>query len=158
MSGKLSKDHTKSRVDQTRVPRRASWPLQAMPLARAIAATYISLICYGCLNPFNFDLKFGLDPFVWWFGPLPKYITLFDVTINVLGYIPLGFILVFALYPRWQGLWAIFITLLLSAFLSALIESTQTWLPTRIPTQIDWMANLLGALIGALLALPLGPH
>ena len=158
MSGKLSKDHTQSRVDQTRVPRRASWPLQAMPLARAIAFTYIFLICYGCLNPFNFDLKFGLNPFAWWFGPLPKYITLFDVTINVLGYIPLGFILVFALYPRWQGFWAILITLLSSAFLSALIESTQTWLPTRIPTQIDWMANLLGAFIGALLALPLGPH
>ena len=33
-----------------------------MPLARAIAIVYTLLIFYGCLNPFNFDLNFGLDP------------------------------------------------------------------------------------------------
>jgi VanZ family protein len=158
MSGKSSKDPINDRGAELRTPRRIQWPLQAMPLARAITILYILLICYGCLNPFNFDLKFGLDPFAWWFGPLPKYITLFDVTINVLGYIPLGLVMMFALYPRWQGFWAILITLLFGAFLSGLMESAQTWLPTRVPTQIDWMANLLGALIGALLAVPLGPN
>ena len=102
MSGKDEKDLIQDRADTPRVPQRIHWPLQAMPLARAIAIIYVFLIGYGCLNPFNVDWKFGLDPFAWWTGPLPKYITLFDVTINILGYIPLGFILVFALYPRWH--------------------------------------------------------
>jgi VanZ family protein len=158
MSGKAKKDLTQERSDTPRMPQRIHWPLQAMPLARAIAIIYVLLIGYGCLNPFNVDWKFGLDPFAWWFGPLPKYITLFDVTINVLGYIPLGFILVFALYPRWQRFRAIAIALVFSALLSGAIESAQSWLPTRVPTQIDWIANLVGALIGALLAQPLGPH
>lgn len=158
MTGKSIKDHTPRDGDIRRTPQRVTWPLQAMPLARAIAIIYIFLIIYGCLNPFNVNWKFGLDPFAWWSGPLPKYITLFDVTINVLGYIPLGFILVFALYPRLQGFGAVFITLIFSFILSGAIESAQTWLPTRVPTQIDWIANGMGAFIGALLALPLGPR
>lgn len=140
-----------------REPQRLSWPLQAMPLARAIAIVYTLLIVYGCLNPFNFDLNFGLDPLAWWRGPLPKYITPFDLTANVLGYIPLGFMAVFALYPRWQGFWAVIFALLYSGLISAGVETAQTWLPTRVPTQMDWMANVLGAFIGALLAVPLGP-
>lgn len=140
-----------------REPHRLNWPLQAMPLARAIAIVYTLLIFYGCLNPFNFDLNFGLDPFAWWYGPLPKYITSFDMTANVLGYIPLGFVLVFAVYPRWQGLAAVAIALIYSGLVSASIESAQTWLPTRVPTQMDWFANMLGAFIGALIAVPLGP-
>lgn len=128
-----------------------------MPLARAIAIVYTLLIFYACLNPFNFDLNFGLDPFAWWFGPLPKYITPFDMTANVLGYIPLGFIVVFAIYPRWQDFGAVMLALIYSGLVSASIETAQIWLPTRVPTQMDWIANLLGAFIGALLAVPLGP-
>ena len=140
-----------------REPQRLMWPLQAMPLARAIALVYTLLIFYGCLNPFNFDLNFGLDPLAWWYGPLPKYITLFDMTANVLGYVPLGFVLVFAVFPRWQGFKAVAIALIYSGIVSASIESAQTWLPTRVPTQMDWFANMLGAFIGVLIAVPLGP-
>ncbi|HBK44587.1 MULTISPECIES: VanZ family protein [unclassified Polynucleobacter] len=139
-------------------PRKFVWPLQAMPLARAISLSYALLILYVSLNPFDFHLDNGIAALAWLDAPLPRFITLFDVSVNILAYIPLGFILVFACYPRWRNFVALGIALGLSAVLALSVESLQTWLPTRIPSQMDWWANVLGALLGGLLAIPLGPQ
>lgn len=139
-------------------PRKFVWPLQAMPLARAISLSYALLILYVSLNPFDFHFDNGIATLAWLDAPLPRFITLFDVSVNILAYIPLGFLLVFACYPRWQNFVALGIALGLSAVLALSVESLQTWLPTRIPSQMDWWANVLGALLGGLLAIPLGPQ
>jgi VanZ family protein len=139
-------------------PRKFVWPLQAMPLARAISLCYALLIIYVSLTPFDFHLHNGIAGWAWLSAPLPRFITLFDVSVNILAYIPLGFLLVVACYPRWRNFVALGIALGFSALLAFSVESLQTWLPTRIPSQMDWWANMLGGLLGALLAIPLGPQ
>ncbi|WP_128112826.1 VanZ family protein [Polynucleobacter necessarius] len=137
-------------------PRKFVWPLQAMPLARFMSVSYVLLIIYVSLNPFDFDFQNGITAWAWIDAPLPRFITLFDVSVNILAYIPFGFLLVFAAYPRWRNFVAL--ALSLSALLALTVESLQSWLPTRIPSQMDWWANVLGGLLGGLLAIPLGPQ
>jgi len=139
-------------------PRKLAWPLQAMPLARAMSLSYALLILYVSLNPFDFDFQNGMAAWAWLDAPLPRFITLFDVTVNVLAYIPFGFLVMFAAYPRWRNYVALGIALGLSAALALGVETLQSWLPTRIPSQMDWWANILGGLLGGLLAIPLGPQ
>jgi VanZ family protein len=139
-------------------PRKLAWPLQAMPLARAMSLSYALLILYVSLNPFDFDFKNGIAAWAWLDAPLPRFITLFDVSVNILAYIPFGFLVMFAAYPRWRNYIALGVALGLSAALAMGVETLQSWLPTRIPSQMDWWANVLGGLLGGLLAIPLGPQ
>jgi len=139
-------------------PYKFVWPLQAMPLARVMSLSYALLIIYISLNPFDFDFQNGIDAWAWIDAPLPRFITLFDVSVNILAYIPFGFLLVFAAYPRWRNFVALGIALSLSAILALSVETLQSWLPTRIPSLMDWWANIFGGLLGGLLAIPLGPQ
>ena len=125
-------------------PRKLVWPLQAMPLARAMSLSYALLILYVSLNPFDFDFQNGIAAWAWLDAPLPRFITLFDVSVNILAYIPFGFLVMFAAYPRWRNYIALGIALGLSAALALGVETLQSWLPTRIPSQMDWWANILG--------------
>ena len=127
-------------------PYKLVWPLQAMPLARAMSLSYALLIIYVSLNPFDFDFRNAIDAWAWVQAPLPRFITLFDVSINILAYIPFGFLLVFAAYPHWRNFVALSLALALSALLALTVETLQSWLPTRIPSQMDWWANILGGL------------
>jgi VanZ family protein len=129
-----------------------------MPLARASALVYALLILYISLNPFDFDFQNGISAWAWIDAPLPRFITPFDVSVNVLAYIPFGFLLVFAAFPRWRNFLAIAIAIVLSAVLAFSIETLQSWVPTRVPSLMDWWANVFGGLLGALLAIPLGPQ
>ncbi|WP_197714026.1 VanZ family protein [Polynucleobacter necessarius] len=106
------------------------------------------------LNPFEFDFQNGISAWAWLDAPLPRFITLFDVAVNILAYIPFGFLVMFAAYPRWRNFVALGIALGLSAALALGVETLQSWLPTRIPSQMDWWANLFGGL----LAIPPGPQ
>ncbi len=139
-------------------PHKLVWPLQAMPLARALSFAYALLILYVSLNPFDFDFHNGIAPWAWVDAPLPRFITLFDVLVNILAYIPFGFLLVFAAYPRWRNFVALGVALSLSALLAFGVETLQSWVPTRIPSLMDWWANVFGGLLGGLLAIPLGPE
>ena len=139
-------------------PRKLIWPLQAMPLARAMSLAYALLILYVSLNPFDFDFQNGIATWAWLDAPLPRFITLFDVSVNILAYIPFGFLLVFSAYPRWRNFIALGMAISLSALLALSVETLQTWVPTRIPSLMDWWANVFGGLLGGLLAIPLGPE
>ena len=139
-------------------PRKLIWPLQAMPLARVMSLTYAILILYISLNPFDFDFKNGIAAWAWLDAPLPRFITLFDVLVNVLAYIPFGFLLVFASFPRWRNYAALGMAIGLSAIVAFGVETLQSWIPTRIPSLMDWWANVFGGLLGGLLAIPLGPQ
>jgi VanZ family protein len=129
-----------------------------MPLARAMSFVYALLILYVSLNPFDFDFQNGIAVWAWIEAPLPRFITLFDVSVNILAYIPFGFLLVFAGYPRWRNFVALGIAICLSAMLAFSVETLQSWIPSRIPSLMDWWANVFGGFLGGLLAIPLGPQ
>lgn len=129
-----------------------------MPTARMACVGYVLLIIYASLVPFNFNVQVGANFLNWIDAPIPKYITSFDVFTNVIGYAPLGFLLIFALYPKHKAYRALLLTMCVSAILSGLMESLQTWLPTRVPSNVDWWANMAGGTVGALLALPMDPR
>jgi VanZ family protein len=139
-------------------PQRLSWPDLPMPTARIAAFAYVLLIIYASIYPFNFNVAVGAGIFDWINAPIPRYITSFDVFTNILGYLPLGFLTVFAVYPRLKAYKALLFALLLGGLVSGSLESLQTWLSTRIPSNVDWWANMGGATIGALLAMPLDPR
>lgn len=139
-------------------PVRLQWAGQPLPLARLCAFGFFLLISYASLTPFEFVFDLPVSPIDWVFAPLPKYITLFDVLANILGYMPFGFLVVFALFPKFQKWRALGITLILGMLLSGSLESMQTWLPSRISSNLDWWANVIGTLVGGLFALPFKPN
>lgn len=127
----------------------------AWPLAEAYAA----LIVYASLYPFSGWRDQGIAPWEFLFSPLPKYWTGFDVAANVVGYIPLGFLLALSFLRR-AGLRfapttnraAITVATLAAGVLALAMEALQSYLPHRVPSNVDFVLNVGGALLGAVLA------
>jgi hypothetical protein len=82
-----------------------------------------------------------------------KYITEFDVTLNVLAYVPLGTLACLHFLQHTRRPLAIVKAALLGAVLSLAMESAQLFIPTRIASIYDVLANTAGALAGALVFL-----
>jgi VanZ family protein len=106
------------------------------------------------LAPWSGWRDLGLNPFAYLAAPIPAHVTNFDLAVNVLAYLPLGALLVFALHPAKRGLTVVLIALSVGLLLAALIEAAQTFLQTRIPSNLDLLANTAGATLGALIAAP----
>ncbi len=119
-------------------------------LARAFCGVYLLLIVYACLYPLRGWHYTGLPLFDYLTAPKPKYFDNADFVFNVLGYIPLGFLLIAAL-PRMRHYWLpVLLATLIAGLLSFSLETVQNFLPTRVSSNIDIAANLAGGLIGAL--------
>jgi len=118
---------------------------------------YLLLIIYASCFPFSGWREVGISPLAYLFAPLPRYWTLFDIATNVLGYIPLGLLLVFALHPMVKGKRAVILTIAFGTLLSATVEAVQTYLPSRVPSNLDLITNASGVCIGALIGLLLVP-
>lgn len=129
-------------------------PRTGSPLARGALAAVVVLIVYASLVPWAGWIDRGLSPFAWLDAPVPRYITGFDVIVNALAYLPLGALVVLALYPRLRGAGAVLVAVLAGGALSATMETLQTYLPPRIPSNLDFFCNALGTLLGAALAAP----
>jgi VanZ family protein len=130
------------------------WQRRPSAFSRQALAAYAALVVYGSLYPFSGWRSLGLSPFAYLTDPLPQYLTVFDVVTNVLGYMPLGALIVLALYPRWRGTLAVGAALLGGALLSGAMEAIQTYLPTRVASNLDLAANAFGALAGGVLIAP----
>jgi VanZ family protein len=124
-------------------------PGGASPLARISFAVYVLLTAYASLYPLEGWRDHGLSPFAYLTSPWPRYVTTFDVTANVLGYVPYGFLCVLALYPRVRGLAAFVLALASAALLSLTMEAAQSYLPARVATNLDLLCNLAGGACGA---------
>lgn len=124
--------------------RTSAWPL---------ALIYTALIVFASLFPFDGWRAQGIDPLVFLLAPLPPpYWTGFDVTTNVLGYVPLGFLLVLAmLRSGWTRIPVVLATVA-GLLLSLWMEFLQIYLPRRVPSNLDLVLNIAGALVGALSA------
>jgi len=136
------------------VPAPAPMPRErkGSPLARATLLAYTVLIVYASWFPFSGWQNQGLSPllFLEWTS-LPRYWTGFDAGINVIGYIPFGMLLVYAMRPRVTGFWAFLLAGLGGMLVSGTMEAVQTYLPTRVSSNLDFYTNSAGSLIGALI-------
>jgi VanZ family protein len=130
---------------------------RSSPLARYLFCAYALLVVYASLHPFSGWETRGLTPFAFLTAPFPRSLTRFDVVTNVLGYVPLGFLVVFAYYPRVRGVRALALGIGCSLAFSFVLESLQLYLPSRTASNIDLLANTLGGTAGALLAAPAAP-
>lgn len=126
-------------------------PNYRSPILIACLLAWLFLIVYASLYPFSGWRNAGVSQWEFFYGGLPKYWTWFDVITNVIGYIPLGMLVVLLLYPKVRGVWACLLALVLGALLSATLEAAQTFLPTRVSSLLDWLTNLGGSLLGGML-------
>lgn len=130
---------------------------RASPLARALCGAYLLLIVYASLAPWSGWHDIGVGALAYLTAPWPRYITAFDVVVNLLGYLPLGVLGVLALHPRLRGMAAVTLVTLAGALLSGTMEALQTFLPERVASIVDLATNTAGALLGAAFAAPYAP-
>jgi VanZ family protein len=119
--------------------------------ARGALAAYLLLIVYASWFPFSGWHLSGLSPLSFLNLSLPQYWTAFDVLVNVVGYIPFGTLIVFALHPRLRGWAAMVVALACGMLVSGTMEAVQTFLPNRVPSNLDFFTNTFGCFIGTLL-------
>jgi len=128
------------------------------PFSRIALAVYLLLTAYASLYPLEGWREHAASPFEYLAAQWPpRYISRFDMGVNVLGYMPLGWLGVAALYPRIRGLAAFAIAAAGGAALSVLLEAMQTYLPTRDASSLDVACNTIGAALGGLLGWRLVP-
>ncbi len=129
-------------------------PLSQRSSAAPLALVYAALVLYASLYPFS-GWRWPPGPPL---GallalPWPPWRDPFDVASNVLGYMPLGALLVVAQVRAGRAHWrAALVAVLISALLSYATEVTQQFLPRRVPSLVDWALNVAGAAAGAALA------
>jgi hypothetical protein len=77
-----------------------------------------------------------------------------DIVLNLVGFLPLGFVFTSTLGGRGGAFKkkAIYITLFLCVLVSLIIETAQAWMPSRSSSQLDLMCNTAGSVIGIFMA------
>ncbi|WP_082448206.1 VanZ family protein [Xylophilus sp. Leaf220] len=121
----------------------SAWPL---------ALAYAVLVVYASLYPFDGWRDQGIAPWAFLTAPLPRWWTGFDVTSNVLGYAPLGFLAALAALRTGRGPRGVLTAVAACALLSLLLESLQSYMPVRVPSNVDLALNAAGATAGAAVA------
>lgn len=119
-------------------------------LSLTLAAAYTLLVVYASLHPFSGWRDTGVDPFAFLLGAWPRHWTGFDLFVNVIAYVPLGFLWIPVSQWRVGRIGAVLLVTLGGAALSFGMESLQNYLPSRVPSNVDLGCNSLGALLGAL--------
>ncbi|MCL2644955.1 MAG: VanZ family protein, partial [Betaproteobacteria bacterium] len=117
---------------------------------RHLAVVYVALLICASLYPMGNWRVTGLPVFDYLVAPWPKYFEAGEIVVNLIGYMPLGFILVCALPQSWAWKRQVAVAVLCAVLLSFCMETVQNFLPTRVSSNVDLAANSLGALLGAL--------
>ncbi|WP_397534392.1 VanZ family protein [Roseateles sp.] len=125
--------------------------------ASLLALSYAGLVVYASLYPFSpWQWPPGLTGLALLQLPWPRYHGSFDIQANLLGYLPLGLLILAASVRSGLRLRAgLLLALLMPALLSYVLEGLQYFLPGRVPSAMDWSLNTLGAALGGLLGLAL---
>jgi VanZ family protein len=131
--------------------------MRESPLARILFAVFAALTVYASLYPMEGWRDPGVSPFAYLTAPWPRHLTRFDIAVNVLGYVPFGFLAAAALPPRQRGAAAGVPGAACARVLSLILEAVQTYLPARIASNLDALSNVVGAVIGAGAAVRYGP-
>ncbi len=118
--------------------------------AIALTLLFSALIVYASLYPFERWRLPGVSVWHFLLLPWPRWWTWFDLTANLLGYVPLGGLLFVALIRSgWRSGSAFGVACLVAAALSLTMETLQNFLPQRVPSNVDAGLNLIGAAAGA---------
>jgi len=121
-----------------------------------LAWLYAALIAYASLYPFAGWRVPGVGPLDFLALGWPHWWTWFDLVSNLLGYMPLGFLLFVALVrssrPAASAAW---MALAAGALLSLAMEVLQNYLPHRVSSNVDFALNALGTLLGVSIGLVL---
>jgi VanZ family protein len=125
---------------------------QAEPTRISPFFVAVSLLVVLILSLFPFsNWRFTGEPvFAFFSYPLPYYATIFDNTVNVLAYIPLGLGLVLMFRHK---LLAAVLALLGCLLISSSVEFIQQFLPGRIASNLDILSNTAGGAIGVVVGL-----
>jgi VanZ family protein len=129
--------------------------LKVRSSAWTLALLFAGLIVYASLYPFTEWRVQGVSPTAFLWAPFPQYWTRFDLVSNLIGYMPLGFLLAVAMLRTGWGRLSWPVAALLPALLAFAIETTQNYLPMRVASNVDLVLNALGGLLGASVAWPL---
>ena len=124
----------------------------ASRLPRYLASAYTLLAAYGSLHPLTGWTDTGVSPFAFLEAGWPRYFTGLDVAVNVVAYVPMGFLWLLALRPacgRWPST---LLALLVGALLSLSMETLQNFLPSRVPSSLDLACNIAGTILGIVAA------
>lgn len=117
---------------------------------------YVLVLLYASLAPFSgWSDEQSLTLWDW-----PRYIVAFDVLINVVAYLPFGYLLAgralrgqsFDISPHISLRWWLVATIA-GATLSLVLEFLQSYLPGRVSSPLDVLANSIGAALGAMAVL-----
>jgi VanZ family protein len=123
---------------------------------RRILLMVLALILYGSLYPWQFHaVRFGVSP-LWillhsWPGAINRYV-MWDITINMALYLPLGVFGYLAMGPGTARALRLLAPLLLATVLSASVEMLQLFDLGRECSASDVAANVAGAALGTGLA------
>jgi VanZ family protein len=128
------------------------WKHRGGSLSSIAWLAYLALVIDASLYPFVGWRDRGIGAFDYLVAPWPRHLLEFDLLVNVFGYLPLGLLAVYALYPRFRGFVVVVLVTLAAALLSGSLEALQTFLPTRVASKVDLITNTAGALAGAWLA------
>jgi VanZ family protein len=119
------------------------------PLPLYLAGAYTLLALYGSLHPFAGWRDSGVAPLAFLASGWLRYTTSFDLVVNTLAYLPLGFLWATVLSTRLPAFAAFLLAALGGGLLSLGVETAQNYLPSRVPSHLDLACNSLGALLGA---------
>lgn len=122
-------------------------------MASGLALLWLVLIAYASLFPFTgWRLPPGVALADLLRLPWTRWIPGFDPAANLLGYVPMGLLLVLAASRRPRVNWGVVVAAIATAsVLSYGMEVAQQFVPRRVPSALDWALNTVGAVLGALL-------
>lgn len=120
----------------------ANLPLQ-------LASAYTLLAFYGSLYPFSGWRDSGVSPLAFLTTGWLRYTAPFDLVVNMLAYLPFGFLWATVLSVRLKPGAAFALATLAGGLFSLGIETVQNFLPSRVPSNLDLACNSLGAFLGA---------
>lgn len=136
---------------------RAAREVQSLPAARYVLGVLACGALYASFRPFS-----GWRPPVrGWFaflGDPIAFVNKWDHFLNVVGYVPLGFLAVLALVSARRSLgMAALLALVGCSTFSIGVETLQSALPTRTSSLVDVVTNVAGSALGVLGAMLFAP-
>jgi VanZ family protein len=125
--------------------------VRTLGFARYLLLVLLALSTYASLRPFS---GWRVPPQGWLaMFDTPPVLDRWDVILNVLGYVPLGFFALLAFASSRRPVWvALVLAVIFCSGYSVAMEVLQTALPSRSSNLADVFHNALGAAAGALAA------
>ena len=117
---------------------------------------YVLPVIYVSLFPFSGWTPVGSDRLISLFTTWPRHITTFDLILNFLAYIPLGFLAGLCVERRYRHFEKMAIATGFIFALSVLMEIMQIYLPSRTSSATDILSNSVGGVIGVSIAAMIG--